>query len=314
MCPGTLAMIKIGKITVAGPLMLAPIAGFTDPPFRRIARRHGAGLVMTELISAEGIVRANRKTMDMLAFHDEERPLAIQIFGNSPAVISEAAAAVEELRPDMININMGCPVRRVCGSGSGAALLLDPKNIFDITAGMVKRVRIPVSAKIRIGWDHRSLNYIDTVKALQDGGVSLIIVHGRTRDQQYGGRADWDVIRKIAEFSSVPIVGNGDIRTHAGALERMGFSGCPAVMIGRGAVGNPWIFSGRKPSVQEIIDEIKKHLDLMIAYYGLRGIVLMRKHLVRYIHEFRGAREIRKRLVGSNSREEICEILDSIAR
>jgi tRNA-dihydrouridine synthase B len=305
-------MVHLGKISLPGPLLLAPIAGFTDSPFRRIARGHGAGLVVTELVSAEGIVRSGRKTMDLLFFSDEERPIAVQIFGNDPARMSEAAAAVEDLRPDLIDINMGCPVRRVCASGSGAALLLEPKRIFEIASSMVKKVRTPVSAKIRIGWDLKSVNYPDTVKALQDGGVSLIFVHGRTRDQQYGGRADWDAIRDIVNISSIPIVGNGDIRTHEEARARMESSGCPAVMIGRGAIGNPWVFSGNKPSVREIVEGIKKHLDLMIEYYGDRGIVLMRKHLVRYIHEFRGAREIRKRLVVSDRRKEIWEILDSI--
>ena len=307
-------MMKLGKITVAGPLMLAPIAGFTDSPYRRIARRHGAGLVVTELTSAEGIVRSNRKTMDILKFHNEERPVAIQIFGNNPDIMAEAAAAVEELGPDLIDINMGCPARRVCASGSGAALLSDPKKIFEITSSMVKRVDIPISAKIRIGWDQNALYYRDTVRALQDGGISLIFVHGRTRAQQYAGAADWDAIREIVKISTVPIVGNGDIRTYDGAQERMRYSGCSAVMIGRGAIGNPWIFRGNRPSLDGVIGGIKEHLDLMIERYGERGIVLMRKHFVRYIHEFKRAKHIRKELVESTSRDEIHKILDTIVQ
>jgi tRNA-dihydrouridine synthase B len=305
-------MITLGTITIAGPLMLAPIAGFTDSPFRRIARRHGAGLVVTELISAEGIIRNNRKTMDLLGFHEEERPVAIQIFGNRADLMSEAAAIVQGLGPDVIDINMGCPARRICASGSGAALLLDPAKVHDIAASIVKRVRIPVTAKIRIGWDHESLTYSDTVKALEDAGVSMIFVHGRTRAQQYGGSADWNVIRAITEKARVPIVGNGDIRSFDEAYERMSFSGCQAVMIGRGAIGNPWIFSGISPSPVEIIDQIKKHMDLMIELHGDRGIMLMRKHFVRYIHEFRGAKHIRKDLVVANDRDTVCKILDSL--
>jgi tRNA-dihydrouridine synthase B len=307
-------MVNLGKITAAGPLMLAPIAGYADSPFRRIALRNGAGLVVTELISADGIVRSNRKTLDMLSFHDEERPIAVQVFGNNPETMSEAAVIVQELKPDLIDINMGCPARRMCASGSGAALLLDPKKIYDIASSMVKRVRVPVSAKIRIGWDAGSLNYRDTVRALQDGGVSLIFVHGRTRAQQYGGVADWDAIREIVGITDVPVVGNGDILTHDEALKRMAISGCAGVMIGRGAIGNPWIFSGRTPPIGEIITGIKQHLDLMIECYGERGIVLMRKHFVRYIHEFKGAKHIRKYLVESNSREEIYGILDAIVQ
>lgn len=305
-------MITLGNITLASPLLLAPIAGFTDSPFRRMARRHGAGLVVTELVSAEGIVRNNRKTMDLLGFHEEERPVAIQIFGNKADLMSEAAVIVEGLGPDVIDINMGCPARRICASGSGAALLLDPVKVYDITASIVKRVRIPVTAKIRIGWDHESLNYSDTVKALEDAGVSMIFVHARTRAQQYGGFADWSIIQAIVEKSRVPVVGNGDIRTYGEAHERMIASGCQAVMIGRGAIGNPWIFSGTSPASAEIVGQIIKHMDLMIEMYGDRGIMLMRKHFVRYIHAFRGARHIRKDLVVANDRDTICRILDSL--
>ncbi len=305
-------MIQLGKITLQSPLMLAPIAGFTDSPFRRIALRHGAGLVVTELISAEGIVRKNRKTLDLLAFHEDERPIAIQVFGNRPDLMAEAAAVLEELGPDLIDINLGCPARRICASGSGAALLSDPMKIYDITSAIVKRVDLPITAKIRIGQDNNSLTYRDTVRALVDGGISLIFVHGRTRAQQYSGLADWEAIREIAATSAVPIVGNGDICTHSGALERMAYSGCSAVMIGRGAIGNPWIFSGTPPLPEEIIEGIKEHLDLMIERYGDRGIVLMRKHFVRYIHEFKGAKQIRKQLVEAITRDEIHRILNDI--
>jgi len=305
-------MINLGKITAAGRLMLAPVAGFTDSPYRRMARRYGAGLVVTELISAEGIVRANRKTMDLLAFHEDERPVAIQIFGNNPDVMADAAAIVEGLGPDIIDINMGCPARRICASGSGAALLLVPKKVRDVAEQIVRRVKIPVSAKIRIGWDHDSLNYPDIVKVLEDAGVSMIFVHGRTRAQQYGGLADWNIIREIAEKSRVPIVGNGDIRSHDEALKRMEVSGCPAVMIGRGAIGNPWIFSGATPSMAAVVAAIKEHLDMMIEYYGDRGIILMRKHFVRYIHAFPGAKHIRRDLVVATERDEIYRILGSL--
>jgi tRNA-dihydrouridine synthase B len=307
-----MALIDLGGVKAAGRLMLAPIAGYSDSPFRRIARRNGAGLVVTELISAEGIVRGNRKTMDLLAFHEEERPVAIQIFGSNPGLMAEAAAIVEGLAPDVIDINLGCPARRICASGSGAALLLDPKKIFAIADSIVKRVRIPVTAKIRIGWDHDTLTYRDTVRALEDSGISIIFVHGRARAQQYGGSADWDVIREIASESRVPVVGNGDITSYEEALERMNFTGCHAVMIGRGAIGNPWIFSGKSPSMEDVVEQIKEHLDLMIESHGERGIILMRKHLVRYIHAFRGARHLRKDLVVAAHREDVFNILDSV--
>lgn len=303
-------MIDFGNIKAASRLMLAPIAGFTDSPYRRIARRHGAGLVVTELISAEGVVRKNMKTLDLAVFHEEERPVAIQIFGNDPDIMSEAAVIVESLGPDIIDINMGCPARRICASGSGAALLMNPKKIYDIAGSMVKSVRIPVTAKIRLGWDHDSLSYSDTIRALQDAGVSMIFVHGRTRAQQYGGAADWNVIQDIVTRSQIPIVGNGDISSYQEANKRMEFSGCPAVMIGRAAIGNPWIFSGRSPSMLEVVNQIKEHLDLMLDLYGERGIMLMRKHFVRYIHAFRGAKHIRQDLVIATERDKIHGILD----
>ncbi len=305
-------MIELGKIKLAGPMVLAPIAGFTDSPFRRICVNHGCGLTMTELISAEGIVRKNKKTMDLLKFTEGERPFAIQIFGRKPDTLAAAAEVVESLSPDLIDINMGCPARKVVGSGNGSALLKDPVLAGRIAEAVVKRTKLPVSAKIRIGWDESSLNYMDVVKALEDGGISLIIVHGRTRAQQYSGRADWNVIREIREKSSVPVIGNGDIDSYDKAIEMMEFSGCPAVMIGRGAIGNPWIFSGRTPSSSEIIATVKYHLDLMLDEYGNRGIHMMRKHIVQYIRGTKNAAKARSAIVKAVSRDEIISILDEL--
>jgi nifR3 family TIM-barrel protein len=305
-------MIELGRIKLAGPLVLAPIAGFTDSPFRKICVSHGCGLTMTELISAEGIVRKNKKTMDLLKFTEEERPFAIQIFGRKPETVAAAAEVVEALSPDLIDINLGCPARKVVGSGNGASLLRDPLLVNRIAEAVVKRTKLPVSAKIRIGWDEASLNYLDVVKALEDAGVSMIIVHGRTRAQQYSGKADWNIIREIREKSSVPVIGNGDIDSYKTAYEMMEFSGCPAVMIGRGAIGNPWIFSGRTPESREIIETVKLHLDLMLDEYGNRGIHMMRKHIVRYIHGTKNAAKARSLIVRAASREEIITILDEL--
>jgi len=305
-------MIEIGKLKLQSPLVLAPIAGFTDSPFRRICVSHGCALTMTELISAEGIVRKNKKTMDLLKFTDMERPFAIQIFGRKPETLAEAAAVAESLEPDLIDINMGCPARKVVGSGNGAALLREPALVARIAEAVVKKTKIPVSAKIRTGWDESSLNYMDVVKALEDSGISFIIVHGRTRVQQYTGHADWNIIREIREKSSIPVIGNGDIDSYEKALEMMEFSGCPAVMIGRGAIGNPWIFSGRKPEMHEIIETIKLHLDLMLDEYGNRGIHMMRKHIVRYIHGIKNAARARSLIVKATGREEIIDILNEL--
>lgn len=305
-------MIELGKIKLAGPLILAPIAGFTDSPFRRICVSHGCGLTMTELISAEGIVRKNKKTMDLLKFTEGERPFAIQIFGRKPETLAAAAEVVESLSPDLIDINMGCPARKVVGSGNGSALLKDPVLAGRIAEAVVKRTNLPVSAKIRIGWDESSLNYMDVVRALEDGGISLIIVHGRTRAQQYSGKADWNVIREIREKASVPVIGNGDIDSYEKAIEMMEFSWCPAVMIGRGAIGNPWIFSGKTPESSELIQTVKYHLDLMLDEYGNRGIHMMRKHIVQYIRGTKNAAKARSAIVKAVSRDEIISILDDL--
>jgi tRNA-dihydrouridine synthase B len=307
-------VIELGKVKLSSPLLLAPIAGYTDSPFRKICVKHGCGLTMTELISAEGIVRKNKKTMDLLSFSKEERPLAIQIFGRKPEVMGEAAYVVEKLRPEVIDINMGCPAKKVCGSGNGASLLKDPDLVFRITENVVKSTSIPVTAKIRIGWDDNSLNYMDIVNALEAGGVTFITVHGRTRAQQYSGMADWNVIREICTESKVPVIGNGDIDSYEKAYEMMKFSGCKAVMIGRGSFGNPWIFSGRTPDVAEIIIQVKEHFNLMFEEYGERAIHMMRKHIVKYIHGIKNAAKARGAIVIASNKDEIFRILDTVEK
>jgi len=307
-------MFAIGKLEIKSRLLLAPVAGYFDSPFRSIARKHGAGLVVTELISSEAVIRNATKTMELLAFTENERPLGIQLFGKSPEVMAEAARIIEQYKPEFIDINMGCPAIKVCkgGAGAGAALLLDPELVYRIAESVVTNVNLPVTAKIRLGWDEDHVNYNENVQALESAGISLITVHGRTRTQRHDGVVDWDAIKEIKESASVPVVGNGGIKTFEQAMERMEYSGCDAVMIGQGAYGNPWIFSGTQPSQHDIIEQIKEHLDLMIEYYGEKGILLMRKHIVKYIGGFRNAKETRQMLVTSASRDDIFRILDTL--
>ncbi len=305
-------MISVKGLALDGSLILAPMAGYTDSVYRRIARRHGAALTVTELISAEGIVRLNKKTKKLLHFTDAERPLGIQIFGNSPEVMGEAARAVGEMGPDLIDINMGCCSQKVCQSGMGAALLKDPAALGRIAESVVKSVRLPVSAKIRIGWDFASRNYREVVSALEGAGVDFITVHGRTRSQMYSGEADWDIIGEIASASRLPIVGNGDIGSHGEALRRLAESGCAAVMVGRGAVGNPWVFSGKAPSFAEVVEQVKEHLAMMVDYYGDYGIIISRKHLVKYLHGFHNAAKARQSLLAATGLAEVCAMLDSL--
>lgn len=305
-------MLSVKGLTLDGDLVLAPMAGYTDSVYRRIARRHGAALTVTELISAEGIVRLNKMTRKLLRFTEEERPLGIQIFGKNPETMGEAARVVESMGPDLIDINMGCCAQKVCHHGMGAALLKDPAALGRIAESVVKSVSLPVSAKIRIGWDLSSRNYRDVVAALEDAGVDFIAVHGRTRSQMYTGQADWAIIGEIAAASGLPIIGNGDIASHEDAVRKMGESGCAAVMIGRGAVGNPWIFSGKSPSFAEMVDQMKEHLSMMIDCYGEYGIIISRKHLVKYLHGFHNAAKVRQSLLRSTDFSEICAMLDGL--
>lgn len=304
--------LSLGRLSIDSPLVLAPMAGYTDSAFRRIARAKGAGFTVTELVSAEGIIRDNKKTKKLLYFTDAERPLGIQIFGNNPDAMETAARVVETLGPDFIDINMGCCSQKICSGGMGAALLKDTLLLGKIAEKVVRAVDVPVSAKIRVGWDFSSLNYRDVVRALEGAGVDFISVHGRTRSQMFSGVSDWRIIAEIANSSRIPVIGNGDISSYDDALRRMKESGCAAVMIGRGAVGNPWIFSGAKPDTEKLIAQIIEHLDAMIDLYGGYGVILMRKHLVKYIHGFPGAAKFRVRLLLAKDREEVVSLLGEI--
>ena len=306
--------LHIKQLAIPGRLFLAPIAGYTDSPFRRIARRHGAAMVFSELVSAEGIIRGNDKTLDLMRYTDLERPFALQIFGSDPSSMAEAARRVEQTGVDAVDINLGCPAPKVCGSGTnaGAALLQYPEQVEEIARAVVQAVSVPVTAKIRTGWDSQNLTYRAIIRALENAGVCMVTVHGRTKAQRYGGSADWAIIREIRETSTLPIVGNGDIKSYEDAQMRLDSSGCPAVMIGRCSIGNPWIFSGITPGMHDIISQAKEHLDLMIDFYGNYGVILMRKHIVQYFHGFRDAGRIRKELVAATTRREIMDILGAL--
>ncbi len=297
-------------IPLHSPILLAPMAGYTDSPFRRIARLFGAGMVFTELLSADGIVRQNKKTLDLLTITPHERPIGIQIFGNDPIIMQEAACRLLSHNPDCIDINCGCCAPKVCNSGKGAGLLKDVELLHRIASAVVRSVSIPVSAKIRLGFTTGTQNYMEVVDALQQAGVAFITVHGRTRDQYYSGKADWDKIAAIVQRAKVPIVGNGDIASYMDALNKLQTSGCSAVMIGRAALGNPWIFSGTTPTIKEKQTIIKLHYTHMHEQYGPYGIILMRKHIVHYLKGFTGASKLRQEIIKCETIEEIFGILD----
>jgi tRNA-dihydrouridine synthase B len=308
-------MLTIGTVQVKGKIALAPMAGVSDSPTRQITRNMGSAFSYTEFVSTDGIQRGIQKTIDLFQFKPVERPIWFQIFGNKKETITEATRIIEELQPDVIDLNMGCSVSKVAHKGSGAGLLRDPLYAGSILESMVKTVRVPITAKIRIGWDHKNLNYKEMVHILQESGVGMISVHGRTKMMGYTGRADWDVIGEIKSFAKVPIWGNGDVLSYAEAMEKIRLTQVDGVLIGRGAIGNPWVFSGEPKEnlpFSEIQKKIFEHLKLMQEFYGEdHGLILFRKHMVRYLAHHRGTEDLKKRLLAETHSERYKEILFS---
>jgi len=313
--------MQIGSVVFETPFVLAPLAGLTDSPMRRICRRRGASMVWTEMVSAEGLVRDGAKSHELLAFAEEERPIAFQIFGARPEAMAGAAASAAALRPDVIDINIGCPAKKVVRGGAGAALMREPALLKEIASAVVEAAGRPVTAKIRSGWDADSLNAVEVAVALEECGVSAVAVHPRTRAQGFRGAADWSVIRDVANSVSIPVLGSGDVRTAEDALRMLETTGCAAVMIGRAAVGNPWLFrsaetlrrtggSADPATLVETLATAIEQLNLMVEAKGeRRGVLEMRKHLVAYLRGFRGASHLRAELVRIDGHAAVLERL-----
>ncbi len=301
--------MKIRALTIDTPLVLAPLAGYTDSPMRRIARRFGAAAVWTEMVSAEGAVRGSEATLSLLAFHPEERPVFFQLFGANPDSMAGAARLVRGLRPDAIDLNAGCPARKVVKGGSGAALMSDTALLARVATALVEAVDVPVTAKIRSGWDERSVNAVEAARVLEDSGVAAVTVHPRTRSLGFKGNADWSVIGDVRRAVGIPVIGNGDVREPADALRMLEETSCDAVMIGRGAVGNPWLFRRSReliergvdpgpPTLAERLTLAIDHLDLMVEAKGeSKGVMEMRKHIVAYLRGSPGVAALRSELV-----------------
>jgi nifR3 family TIM-barrel protein len=308
----------VGTIPVYGRMALAPMAGYTDQPYRTICRRMGAAMVYTEFVSVQGLLHSNPRTVELLAFSAAERPLIIQIFGYSPQLITRAALRVQELGPDAIDVNMGCPASRIAKRGSGAGLLREPRRIADIFSNLTKELSIPVTAKIRLGWDARSRNHVEIARILEDNGAALIAVHGRTRDETYATAANWEAIAEVKQAVQIPVVGNGDVRTICDIDHLIDQTNCDGVMIGRGAIGNPWIFAGRDQDavpLEERIVLVGEHLARMVSFYGeKRGVLAFRKHLVQYIRGEPGSAKIRAQLLQCTTRDQVMETLDGFLR
>jgi len=304
----------IRHIPVYGDLILSPMAGFSDKPYRLICREYGSAMSYTEFVSVDGILHGNDRVNQMLDFAPSENPMTFQIFGSDEIKIAEAARKIEQLGPDIIDLNMGCSVPKVSGRGAGAALLKEPAKIGRIFARLTKTLSIPVTGKIRLGWDHDSLNYLEVAKILEDNGAALIAVHGRTKAQAYNGVANWDAIAEIKQAVKIPVIGNGDVACVADIDRIKRHTGCDAVMIARAAIGNPWIFRRKdihEVSLAEKAQLIYRHLDLMLDFYGEeRGLILFRKHVVKYVHGLAHIAQVKTRLITCTRPEEFVELMD----
>ncbi|MCL5935748.1 MAG: tRNA dihydrouridine synthase DusB [Bacillota bacterium] len=317
--------MQIGSVKLTNQVVAAPMAGVTDRAFRMIAREQGCALAVTEMVSDLALIYANPRTYRMLDFRGERYPLSVQIFGSNPETMGQAAAIVVERGADVVDINMGCPTPKIVKNGEGSALMRQPSLAGKIVEAVVKAVPgVPVTVKIRKGWDEQSVNAVEFAKMLEGAGTSLVTVHGRTRNQFYSGKADWDIIRQVKNALQIPVIGNGDIWTPRDAARILEETGCDGIMIGRPAMGNPWIFrdivhflqTGEElppPAPQERIDTAIRHLELMVESKGEPVAVFeMRKHAAWYTKGIRGAARIRETINKSQSKKEITDILNSL--
>jgi nifR3 family TIM-barrel protein len=317
--------MKIGNLRLDGQVILAPMAGVCNSAYRKICKEMGAALVCAEMVSDKGMIYNSKKTKEMLYFEESERPISQQIFGNSKETFVEAAKMVYDImKPDIIDINMGCPVPKVAiRSQAGSALLKNPELIYDIVSSVVKAVPVPVTVKIRSGWDSNSINAIEVAKIVELAGASAITVHPRTRSQLYSGKADLNIIKQVKENVSIPVIGNGDIVDIETAKHMLEYTKCDAIMIGRGVLGNPWLIKEidtylreriiiDKPSYLDRINMCYKHLDYLMKIKSEKVVILeMRSHIAWYIQGIPGNKEIKLLCHKAKTKKELLEILDN---
>lgn len=306
----------VRDIPIYGDLILAPMDGYSDMPFRLICREMGSAMSYTEFVNVDELQSKKwpEKTARKLIFDPSERPMTFQIYGSDENRLIETAERMLELGPSIIDLNMGCSVKSIAGRGAGAGLLRTPNKIERIFRRLTAALPIPVTGKIRLGWDDRSRNYLEVAKILEESGASLIAVHGRTKEQGYKGQADWDAIAEIKQAVGIPVLGNGDVVTVDDIDRIKAHTGCDGVMIGRGAIGNPWIFARKMPhevSFEEKVVLVRRHLALNLDFYGQElGLVLFRKHIVKYIESIRTLADFRTRLLTCTRAEEFIALIE----
>ncbi len=314
--------MQIGNLTLSGNIFLAPMAGVTDLPFRLLCKEQGASLVYTEMVSAKAMHYNDTETLKLTETHQDERPVAVQIFGSEPEIMAEAAERLSR-REDiaLIDINMGCPAPKIVKNGEGCTLMKNPKLVRSIARAVVNSSLKPVTVKIRKGWDDKSINAIEIAAICEEEGVKAVTVHGRTREQYYSGNADWSIIKDVKSALTIPVIGNGDIKSPEDAKKMLDISGCDGIMVGRGAQGNPWIFKNiadylgkgtykSKPNNILLLETILRHYSLMEHFKGDRTAVLeMRKHIGWYFHGFYDSAKLRAKIFATQNKEEIVEIL-----
>ena len=291
--------VHIGSHKFEQPFFMAPMEGITDVPFRKLVRKHGCGIICTQMIHAQGLLRGaeSRRIIETSSMTTDEKPVGFQLCGNEPEHVGSAAKRAQELGADFIDLNMGCPAKNVVNNGGGAALLKKPELAARVIESIQSHVEVPVTVKIRAGWTEDAMNYIEVGKRMESAGASLIAVHARTRSQKYKGKADWSLIANLKKELSIPVIGNGDILDHQEALKKIDETNVDGVMIGRGALGNPWIFSGKTPTIKDVYETMMEHLESHLTFYNHQDVAYrtFRKHIVWYTKGLPHAAEFRDR-------------------
>lgn len=313
--------MNIGNVIIKEPVALAPMAGITDKAYRILVKELGCGLLYSEMVSAKALTYKNQKTFELLDLTDEKGPISIQIFGSEPDIMAEGARIVKEYKADIIDINMGCPVPKITKNNEGSSLMLNPNLASQIVTSIKKAVDIPVTVKIRKGWDDNNINAVEFAKRMEEAGADAIAVHGRTKEQLYSGSADWDIIREVKKAVKVPVLGNGDVTSPLTAKEMMDETKCDMVMVGRAAFGSPWLLGNiikylkdgtliPEPSIEERVKFALRHTELIVKYKGEKiGIKEMRKHLGWYFKGLPGATNIRRQMNSITTKVDLDNLL-----